>query len=408
MADLFDLEQGIWTWPTVSILDTNNRDCPAMHTLKSLLPYLVSDSTPLSAGEKLRAAVAAFIALLAVGLVSSHFLNGLGLPVVIASMGASTVILFATPHSPLAQPWPLIGGHLISAFIGVTCAKLVPEVWLAAALAVSLAILAMHFTHSLHPPGGASALLPVLGNHYVHADGYHFILAPVGLNVLLILSMALLVNNLLPGHRYPARPYPGKDKRHRHDDPSPLRRLGIEKDDLHQALRDMDIYLDVSEEDLNQVYGRAGVHAFRRKMGNILCRDIMSRDVVTAEPATSLEEVWTRLHFHQLKAVPVVDDARRVAGVITLTDFVRRANVKRYGGLREKLTGLFRKAAVAGQIMASPVVTVREDSHMVELIPLLTDKGFHSIPVVDGEGRLVGMVTQTDLIAALYTGGVNR
>jgi len=384
-----------------------------MNLLQRLLPYLVSDSTPLSTGEKLRSTFSAFLALLVVGLVSSLSLHGLGLPVMIASMGASAVILFATPHSPLAQPWPLVGGHLISAFIGVTCAKLVPEMWIAAALAVSLAILAMHLTRSLHPPGGASALLPVLGNNYVHADGYHFLLAPVGLNVLIIFAMALLVNNLLPGHRWPARPYPKKDKLHRHDDPTPLDRLGIDKDDLHKALEDLDIYLDVSEEDLNLVYSRAGIHAFRRKMGRITCGDIMSRDVAAVTLGTDLEEAWAQLRFHKIKALPVLDDARRVVGVVTLVDFLKRAELKTYASFREKLVNFVRGIAAdtpktVVQIMTAPVVTARAAMHIVELVPLLSDKGLHHIPVVDAEQKLAGMVTQSDLIAALYTGDVNR
>lgn len=387
-----------------------------MKLLSRLRPYLVSEPGPLSQGEKLRSTLAAFVAMLAVGWVSGHFLHGIGVPVMIASVGASAVLLFATPHSPLAQPWPVAGGHLISALIGVTCAKLVADPWVAAALAVSLSILAMHYTRSLHPPGGATALLPVLGNSYIHADGYHFVLVPVALNVLLILAAALAINNLLPGHRWPARPYPEKDKRHRHDDPTPLGRLGIDKDDLHRALQDMDIYLDVSEEDLNQVYSRAGMHAFRRKMGHITCGDIMSRDVVTAEFGTELEEVWAQLRFHKVKAMPVIDPARRVIGMVTLVDFLKRANLKTYETFQDKLVKFIRrtpgvyseKPEVVGQIMAAPVVTAREDMHIVELVPLLSDRGLHHIPVVNEERRLVGMVTQSDLIAALYTDDVNR
>ena len=383
-----------------------------MHALKRLLPYLASDATPLSTREKLRSACAIFLALLVVGLVSGPFIHGLGLPVVVASMGASAVILFAMPHSPLAQPWPLVGGHLISAGIGVACAKLVPAPWVAAALAVSLATLAMHLSRSLHPPGGASALLPVLGNSYVHADGYHFLLAPVGLNLLALLVMALLINNLLPGHRWPARPHPKKDALHRHDDPSPLERLGINKDDLHQALAEMDIYLDVSEADLDQVYSRAGIHAFRRKMGEITCGDIMSRDVVTVGVDTPLEDAWARLSRHKVKALPVLDGERRVVGIVTLVDFLKHARLQAPARLRERLRDFLRGAAPlpreVGRIMTASVVTASADMHIVELVPLLSDKGFHHIPVVDAERKLAGMVTQSDLIAALYTGDVNR
>jgi CBS domain-containing membrane protein len=384
--------------------------------LRGLRPYLVSDATPLSAGERLRSSLAAFAAVLSVGWTSSQFLGGVGLVVLVASMGASAVLLFATPHSPLAQPWPLVGGHLIAAAVGVTCAKLIPEPWVASAAAVSLTVLGMHLTHSLHPPGGAVALLAVVGGDAVHAAGYHFVLEPVALNVLLMLLMALAINNLLPGHRYPARPTPKKDPRHRHDDPSPLARLGLDREDLHSALRDLDVFLDVSEADLDQVFARAGVHAFRRKTGNITCADIMSRDLVTAQYGTELEETWARLRFHKIAAIPVVDPFRRVIGLVTLVDFLKRANLKTYETLEERLLRFIRrtpgltseKPEVVGQVMTTPVVTVPEDMHIGDLVPLLSDRGLHHVPVVDRAGQLVGMVTQSDLIAALYTADVMR
>lgn len=384
--------------------------------IQKLLPYFISESTPLSLREKLRITLAIFAAILVVGLSSSSFFHGQGLPVLVASMGASAVLLFATPHSPLAQPWPVLAGPLLSAAIGVTCAKLVPDLFLAAALSVSLSVLAMHFTHSLHPPAGAVALLPVMGNNYIHADGYHFVLAPVGLNVVLMLGMALIINNMLPGHRYPARPFPRKDKQHRHNDPTPLERLGMDKGDLHQALQDLDIFLDVSEEDLSLVYNRVEMVAAKRKMREITCGDIMSRDLVTAEYGTELEEVWAQLRYHRVKVMPVIDRARRVIGIVSLVDFIKRADLKTYETFQDKLVKFIRrtpglhsdKPEVVGQIMASPVRTIREDDHILELVPLLSDKGLHHVPVVNQENRLVGMVTQSDLIAALYHSGMSH
>lgn len=389
------------------------------HAIKRLLklrPYLVSSSTPLSVKEKLRSTLAAFAATLAVGYLSSWFLEGVGLVVLVASIGASAVLLFAVPHSPLTQPWPLVGGTLISALVGVTCASLIPDPWLASAVAVALSILLMHATHSLHPPGGAIALLAVLGGEGIRAEGFGFVLVPVGLNVLLILAAALLINNFLPGHRYPARAASKIDRKHRHKDITPLGRLGLDRGDLRSALRDLDIYLDVSEDDLVQVYDRAGTHAFRRKMGNITCADIMSRDLATVEFGTELEEVWARLRFHRVKAIPVVDRFRHVIGVVTLVDFLKRANLKTYETFEDKLVKFIRRTSgthsekpeVVGQIMASPVVTARTDMHIVELIPLLSDRGLHHIPIVDANGHLEGMVTQTDLIVVLYTGYVMK
>lgn len=383
-----------------------------MESLKKLLPFLIAESAPVGHGEKLRSALAALIAILVVALVSDHFTEGTGLPLMVASMGASAVLLFATPHSPLAQPWPLIGGHFISVLIGIACAQFVPLPWLAAALAVSLAILAMYLSHSLHPPGGAAALLPVLGNGPVQADGYGLLL-PVMLNALMLFVMALAINNLLLGRQYPARPAPKKDKLHRHDDPTPLQRLGIVQDDLHRALSDLDFYLDVSEDDLRRVYQLAEQHAYRRKTGDITCGDIMSRDVVSAEFATDLEEAWTQLYLHKVKAIPVIDAFRRVIGIVSVVDFLKYANLRTHLSLQDKMLAFIRrtpghtseKPEVVGQIMSPGVLTADEGTHIVELVPLLSDKGLHHIPIVDAERRLVGMITQSDLIAALYRAG---
>lgn len=383
--------------------------------IKGLIPYFVSEATPLTLGEKLRSGLAAFGGILLVGLISSFFITGPGLPMMVASMGASAVLLFAASHSPLAQPWPLIGGNILSAIVGVACSKLALDPALAAALAVSLAILVMLLTHSLHPPGGAVSLIPVLSGENMHDLGYSFVLLPVALNVLVIFVGALIINNLLPGRRYPSRPLQKRDELHHHDDPRVLDRLGVTPDDLRSALMDFDTYLDISEDDLNQVYKLAGMHSYRRKMGDIRCADIMSRDLITMEFGTELEEAWAQLRLHKIKALPVIDRARRVIGIVTLVDFLKRANLKTYETFEDKLIKFIKrtpnvtsdKPEVVGQIMASPVYTAHEEMHIVNLVPLLSEKGLHHIPIVDAERRLVGMVTQSDLIAALYAGALS-
>ena len=384
--------------------------------LKSLISYFIPEATPLSLGEKLRSGLAAFGGIFLVGLISGYFISGPGLPLMVASMGASAVLLFAAYHSPLAQPWPLIGGNILSAVVGVTCFRLVDDSATAAALAVSLSILVMMLTHSLHPPGGAVSLVPVLGGESIHALGYHFVLWPVALNVLVIFVAAMIINNLLPGRHYPSRPLPRRDELHHHDDPKALDRLGLTATDLHNALLEYGAYLDVSEEDLSQVYRMAEMHSYRRKMGAISCADIMSRDLVTVEYGTELEEAWALLRFHNIKALPVIDRSRRVIGILTQVDFLKRANLKTYAGFEDKLIRFIRrtpdvrsdKPEVVGQIMATPVYTATEAMHIVHLVLLLSEKGLHHIPIVDVERRLVGMVTQSDLIAALYADTVAK
>ena len=142
--------------------------------------------------------------ILGVMLVSQAYLGLGGSAGLVASMGASAVLLFAVPHGPLSQPWAVFGGHLVSAVIGVACVKLNAQPFVAAALAVALAISAMYYLRCIHPPGGATALTAVAGGDAVHTLGFHYVLTPVLLNVCVILVVAMLFNWPFPWRRYPA------------------------------------------------------------------------------------------------------------------------------------------------------------------------------------------------------------
>jgi CBS-domain-containing membrane protein len=123
---------------------------------------------------------------------------------VIGSFGASAVLVYGAIRSPLAQPRNLVGGHIISALIGVTCCKLFPDQpWLASSLAVATAIAAMHATKTLHPPGGATALIAVIGSAKIHALGYLYVFIPVGIGALVMLVIALFINNIPAKRSYP-------------------------------------------------------------------------------------------------------------------------------------------------------------------------------------------------------------
>jgi hypothetical protein len=142
--------------------------------------------------------------ILGVMLVSQAYLGLSASASLVASMGASAVLLFAVPHGPLSQPWAVFGGHLVSAVIGVACVGLHANPVLASALAVALAISAMHYLRCIHPPGGATALTAVAGGDAVHTLGFHYVLTPVLLNVLVILLVAIVFNFPFPWRRYPA------------------------------------------------------------------------------------------------------------------------------------------------------------------------------------------------------------
>lgn len=131
-------------------------------------------------------------------------LRGIDMVFLIGSFGASAVLLYAAPSVPYSQPRNVLGGQVFSAFVGVTVYQLLPvPLWLGAALAVTIAIGVMQITRTLHPPGGGSALIAVLGDDQVHALGYWYVLSPVAIGTLLMLAVALLVNNLPRSRRYP-------------------------------------------------------------------------------------------------------------------------------------------------------------------------------------------------------------
>jgi len=378
--------------------------------LKNLFSTLLLIQPSVSYSEKIISFTGAFIGILFLAGISDYYLESPATPLMIASMGASAVLLFAAPHSPMAQPWAFVGGHLISALIGVTCYKLIPHAYLASAVAVATAILVMHMLRCLHPPGGATALTTVIGGQSVHALGYAYVLTPVALNVTVFLLVAMLFNQLAPGRRYPMVRREVGDRKETKSPGWALGKMVLSQDDLEAALKDMNAYIDVTREDLGEIYTKAALHALRRRMGEIHCRDIMARDVVTAEYASELEEIWELMRQQKLKGVPVIDRARRVIGIVTIIDFLKRTGMRPTGHVFDRLRQAIRrtpgltadKPEVVGEIMSTPPVTAFEDQHIANLIPMFSEHKIHHLPIVNQENKLVGMVTQTDLMVALY------
>ena len=146
----------------------------------------------------------AFIGIGAVSYINYNLMAETDLVMVIGSFGATAVLLYGAIQSPLAQPRNCLGGHIISGIIGVTCYKLFGgQMWLAAAFAVATAIVAMHATKTLHPPGGATALIAVIGSPKIHDLGYLYAVIPAGLGAAIMLAVALVINNIHHNRRYP-------------------------------------------------------------------------------------------------------------------------------------------------------------------------------------------------------------
>jgi CBS domain-containing membrane protein len=196
----------------------------------------------------LRGAIGALLAVAAAALAAGATLGGgPSWPLLLAPVGASAVLVFALPASPLAQPWPVVGGNLISAIIGLVAAHFVSMPMVAAAVAVAAAIGAMSVCRCLHPPGGACALFTALGGPAVAAHGWAGLLLPLALNLLALVAAACVYNNLT-GHRWPHHP------RQAIPDP-PIRWAGsYASEDLDAVLEEWDEVLDVSREDLDALF----------------------------------------------------------------------------------------------------------------------------------------------------------
>jgi CBS domain-containing membrane protein len=167
--------------------------------------YIVYKETLIDHKEHLFTFLGSFVGIGLIGLLNSKYLQASDNMFLIGSFGASSVLIYGIINSPFSQPRNLIGGHLISALIGVTIHKLIPgELWLSCAASVSLSIVLMQVTKTLHPPGGATALIANLGSEKIQSLGYVYVLSPVLTGVAILLLVALIFNNLTPHRSYPA------------------------------------------------------------------------------------------------------------------------------------------------------------------------------------------------------------
>ncbi len=312
--------------------------------------------------EKLYGALGALVGLFCTEWVGHHALGNAN-PWFIAPMGASAVLLFAAPASPLAQPWSIMAGNLVSALIGVFCAQAIADPGVAAATAAAL--------------------------------GYGFVLWPVALNSTILLGIAVVFNGLLR-RNYPRRhvePAPGHQTR----DPAPSARLGFSRADLDEALAQRGELLDISKEDLEDIVLAAELRASRRRFGDVRCADIMSRDVVVVQQQDPLDYAVRLFDKHRLQWLPVLDSAGHYAGMLAQADALARrgrpAQVTAAGGAPADL--------LVADCMRSEVPFATPDLPAIELARPMSDS-LHCVPVL-GEGRvLAGLVTQSDLVAALH------
>ena len=341
---------------------------------------------PILAGATLRGRLIGCLgALFAIGLTGffSHLVVGSAsfVPLIVAPIGASAVLLFALPASPLAQPWPVIGGNVIATVVGVAVSKIIPDPVVASGVAVSLAILAMSLTRSLHPPGGAAALTAVIGGQAVTSAGFMFALTPVALNSAIIVLVAIIFHRLARTN-YPHRPAAVVASKHGTTDPPGYARVGFSPVDVDMALASLGETFDIDRNDLALLLRQIELQALSRRLGSPTCGDIMSRDVVTIGLDASSEQALEVLLAHDIRTLPVVNGTGHLQGTIGLTDVLGKPP----STLRDRL---------------SPAITVSATQSAVELLPMLSDGRHHAVIVVAPGREILGIVSQSDLLAAL-------
>ena len=225
--------------------------------LKDLFTSFKPGSDSISLAEKFRSAVAAMFSVLLLG-EALHFLPDGGHPLILfASMAAASVLLYAVPHSPMAQPWPLLVGNLLSGAVGWLCSVFIPDPVIAAACAVGLSIFVMHLTHSLTPPGAATAMIMVLNAAQIQHYGWLWAGCAVLANTVFALLLAFVINNLIHAGRYPVY-------RHHLPPPGAAPAGELAAEDVEWALGKMEGVTDVSKEDLLEIYRMASEHARKK------------------------------------------------------------------------------------------------------------------------------------------------
>ena len=356
-----------------------------LKVVRQTLTLAFRGRNPIRPKDILRSGVGALLGIPATGLLAHWIVSGQAsaLPLLVAPIGASAVLAFAVPASPLAQPRAIIAGNMVSAIAGVTCAlAFYQHTALAAAMAVACAIIAMGLLGCLHPPGGAVALGAALVAGPVSPAFYGYVFVPVGLCSGLLVLFAMAYARAI-GRSYPHRVPPIANV-HATKDAPPVQRVGFTVSDIDNALAHYGDLLDVDREDLDALFREVELQAQRRIHGHILCSDIMSRDVLSIDMHQTAESALTYMRTQNLRSAPVVDADRKVVGM------VRRAELQTgRDGLVEAVTDPF-------------VHKVRPGAAIEALLPILSSGVAHEALVVDEHRVLLGIITQTDLLSVLY------
>lgn len=350
-----------------------------MRRLRGLGPAMARPGLREGSMAALGAAVCLALAAVVLGLTAGPASDALHHPLLLAPFGASAFLIAVVPSSPLAQPWSVVTGNLVSALAALGATALGLPTLVTVCLGVSVAVLAMAAARALHPPGGALALLVALT---APPDWWHFLAGPILTGSLALVAAGVLWARIA-GRVYPFR-QPTATGAHATQDRPPDRRLLPPPEALADLLSRLRLEANIGVEDLTRLMAAAGVEANLALSHQLTAGHLMSRDLVTVPPDCPLPVLADLFHRHRFKTLPVVGADRHLLGLVEETT----------------LTGRSDPALTARDLLSPPVMTAQPDTRAAELVGLLIGGVQQSVPVLAGE-RLVGLVTRSDLLALL-------
>lgn len=360
----------------------------------------IEDLLPAMAGfrvaEQIRAATGALIGLFLCSflVILNGQLSGPSL-ILVAPLGATAVLVFAVPNSPLAQPWSAVVGNVISTLVAFTALTFVPAPW-TAGVAVGGAILAMMLVRALHPPGGAVALLSVLDPEPVLEAGAWFALMPVGATTALLVCAAVVYNRLT-GRVYPFRHVDASKSQE--TDP----RLGLTSNELGALLVRFNQSTNLGVADLGRLLAAAEEEAAQHRFDGTTCADIMTRDLITASPDTPLPELAKLFRQNDIKSIPVTDETEGLVGLVLQADLMAPLIAAgSAAGWRRN-----RAQLKASDLMRPVVDPVPDDLPVGHLLNRFALPGVEVVTVTTDD-RLVGILTRSDIIRLLLKGSDER
>lgn len=374
-----------------------------MQFLRGLGPA-VARTSPVEAA---RAGLGAFVGLGLTGLFELMPASGL-IPSIylVAPFGATSVLLFAVPNSPLAQPWSAIVGSTIAALVAVSVCMWIDAVVLRVALSVGLALFATIICRAVHPPAGAVAMVVAMSPEAVSRLGYWFALSPIALGTVTLVLVAAAYARLT-GRRYPFRQFDEPNRHHTHD-AEPVERLGLSESELAKILERYRQSFNVGVEDLARLIGAAELQAATHRAGPVTAGDIMSRSLVSVSPETPLRKIVELFKYHKFTSLPVIGGDQQFLGMIFqlhLISYLQETNLRlrpdERGGVWKGWTSRNKRSrGAAKDMMKHDVPRAVPEMQLGALLPILADGDVDAVPVVENQ-CIVGVVTRTDLIAAL-------